>query len=600
MNKWLTCILLSLAMVAAAAPEARAQRQRNYIYLFDCTQSMQDLGIWQPAKDALQSTIEKQSEHPEAQFTVIPFQAANHRSYDFEAGQFGRYRDDILADCDKYIAARTNTNLVAALEGAFAKCRPEMENNIYLLTDGTDNVQGTRAVVDLINRWCSNHNNTRLFYVTLDPRAVDPAIKAACDGCPDAYLVNCHNGVIPPIAYVSPAVLYGSVTELDAVHTVMASESVPGGLAVECDDPFFKAVPAGGGARSLSLRFEPRRPVASVDSLNALLAPHTDAEGNYIFTIRAAAADPRSLIVANPEVTVVMSNRRQRRMSLLTAGFDEVILKPGADSYGAFLWSPARDPQPVELDLAPEFNEAARAAGSSVDMRLLPAHGQEPDFAVLFNGSEPAGPGGTFTVRAGQPARVQIIFTPGAATGKRYFRLQCTGARDIDVLNGVAVGPAGDAEALDEASIDVRTTNTRRWNPLAVLLFWLAVGLTAALVLWFAVLRRIFFPRFAVAAIEITGPGSYYLRKKLKKYREVRLTARPARQGALSRIFTGPVLIVRDAAWSPAITLRPGARRSVRASGAGHEFVPSAVMRRGESYEVINSATGEKSRFTIE
>lgn len=598
MNKWIKCILLFTIAAAMAAPATEAQRQRNYIYLFDCTQSMQQLGIWDAAKDALQSTIRMQEAHPEAQFSVIPFQGQNHKVYSFEAGQFDKYRSDILADCDKYIANLTNTNIVDALGGAFALCRPEMENNIYLLTDGTDNIKGTRAVVDAINRWCSNHNNTKLFYVTLDPKAVDKDIKAACDGCPDAYLVNCHNGVIPPIAYISPAVLYGSVTELDAVHTIVASESVQSPLTVRCDDTFFKAVATGGAGNAVQLRFESRHGITDTDSLNAMLAPYTDADGNYIFTIEAAASDPRSLIVANPTVTVVMSNRRQRRMNLVTAGYDEVILKPGADSYGAFLWSPAKDPQPVVMDLAPECNAAAQAAGSAATMRLLPAHGQDADFSVLFNGREP-GPDGTFEVRAGKEALVEIVFEPGAATGKRYFRLQCTGTRELDVLNGVAVD--GDDDALDKASIDVRTTYTRHWNPLATLLFWLGVVILLALLLWFAVLRRIFFPRFAVAAIEITGPGSYYLRKKLKKYRELRLTARKERQGALSRLFTGPVLIVRDEAWNPGITLRPGSKRSVRATGRdGWEFVPSTVMRRNESYDVIKSSTGEKARFTIE
>ena len=581
-----------------AAPGAVAQRQRNYIYLFDCTQSMQQLGIWDAAKDALQSTIALQEEHPEAQFSVIPFQGQNHKTYSFEAGQFGRYRNDILADCDKYIGSLTNTNIVDALGGAFALCRPEMENNIYLLTDGTDNIKGTKAVVDAINRWCSNHNNTRLFYVTLDPKAVDKDIKAACDGCPDAYLVNCHNGVIPPIAYISPTVLYGSVIELDAVHTIVASESAPCPLAVSSDDPFFKPVATGGSGNSLQLRFEPRRGITDTDSLNAMLAPYTDANGNYIFSIDVGASDPRALIVANSTVTVVISNRQQRRMNLVTAGFDEVILKPGAESYGAFLWSPAKNPEPVVMDLAPECNEGARAAGSKAMMRLVPAHGQEADFAVLFNGRE-VGRDGTFEVQAGLDARVEILFEPGAAGGKRYFRLQCTGTRDVDVLNGVAVDDGEDA--LDEASIDVRTTYHRRWNPLATVLFWAGVAILLALVLWFAVLKRFFFPCFKVAAIEITAPRGYYARKKLKKYREARLTSRNERQSALSRLFTGPVLIVRDDTWSPAITLRPGTKRSVRAVVRnGWEFVPSATMRRNESYDVVNSTTGEKARFTIE
>lgn len=593
MNKLLRHILFAIIAVAAATPVATAQRQRNYIYLFDCTQSMQELGIWEPAKTALQRTVDVQLPQPEAQFAVIPFQGKTHPTITFDADTYGRRREDMIKALDGYITQRTNTNIVDALQAGFDRCEPQMDNRVYLLTDGTDNVKKTPAVVALINKWCASHTNTRLFYVTLDEKAVDPDIRAAIDACGDAFMVNCHGAVIPQIADITPSEIYANTLELDATHRIAFSEPGRYALSLRCSDPFFMPEIEGGCAEGQQLRVKLRmRREMSIDSLNAALDAFTDGNGNYAFTFDIIPADKHALTIANPTVETVVSNFRQRSLRVAADMTDETVIAPGSFSYPAFLLSEARPADAVTIDLAPEFNDAAVESGSTASFVLAPTNGQSADYTLRYNG-EPIEAGEAFTVKAGATALLEVFFNPDAATGRRYFTLRCADSYLLERLNGTP--------ASNSAEFSLRTRYSRHWNPLATGMFWTGVALLAALVLWFAILKRIFFPTFSISALEFAGPGSYYARKRVKKYRMVRLSAHPDKQGLLSRLFTGRILHVRDAVWTPELTIVPGNKKTARAvAQKGWDIIPSRTLKRHETYEVVNSATGQTSKLTVE
>lgn len=594
MKKYLLHLVATLICIAMTAPAATGQRQRNYIYLFDCTQSMQTLGIWDAAKTALDRTVGVQLAVPEAQFSVIPFQGKNHPAFAFDAESYAKTKGEMFGKFDEYIKARTNTSIYDALNEAFSRCRPEMDNRVYLLTDGTDNVRKTPAVVDLINRWCASHNNTRLFYVTLDDAAVDPDIRAAIDACRDAFMVNCHNGVIPQIADYTTTTLYANTLELPADRRLNFSEPGSYDLTARCADPFFDVTLPSGGARDqiVDVRISMRQPM-SIEELNSALDGYTDTEGNYEFEFEVVPANADALSIVNPRVTVVMSNRRQRMAELraLAGPGGETRINPEATSYPAFLWSPAKRADALVVNLDAVFNDAARDAGSAVAFKVVPAHG-EADYTLLFN-DEPVGTDSTITLHAGMPAQLAVQFDDEAATGKRYIVLDICGKREVDLLDGC---PPEEYQAQT-----LRLRYDREWNPLATIFFWAGIVLLAAMVLWFAVLRRIFYPKFRVGAIEVTGPGSYYVRKRVRPYRRVCFTSRAMSQSFVSKIFTGKILYVRDTVWSPALTLEPGNKQTVRAlAQKGWDIVPSRTMRRHDTYELINTVSGDKAKITIQ
>lgn len=70
---YIRTILILLMLFFVGAESLNAQRQKNNIFLFDCTGSMQTNGLWNPAKDALDATIATQTNIDGSQFSVIPF-----------------------------------------------------------------------------------------------------------------------------------------------------------------------------------------------------------------------------------------------------------------------------------------------------------------------------------------------------------------------------------------------------------------------------------------------------------------------------------------------------------------------------------------------
>lgn len=591
-----------LLMLLGVSGIAAAQQQRNYIYIFDCTRSMlgdefkQGTGpnLWNPARQALDRTISRQVAQPGSHYTIIPFQDKVLKTYSFDNTNYQKLKTDLDKDLNGYIDNITNTNLYDAFVSGMAACDPNMQNRVYLLTDGEDNVRGMEALLDAISKWCSSHRNTRFFYVMLnDVAARDGRIDQVMMNCSDAYTVKCRDGIIPSIADIGDEI-HASTLELDKAYRLPFSEPGTYKLKVSTTDPVFNAeiIRDEASGNELYVRFTPRE-ASSIEELNDRLAPMAGPGGIYPFDIEITSDDP-DFFIANPRVKVNMANRARRALDILGGeATDEYVIEPGADWYPSFLWSKAKDDETLEFDLGTVFNKAS-GPSTAASFSVQPADGQTADFQVTVNG-EPIASGHIFIITPEKPdARIGITFNHAAATGKRYFRIVNEGTSELELING---RPAAEME-----SIPFRTTYSTSWNPLATFFFWLGVAILSALVLWFLIGRRTFYPSIKAKTIEIAGPDSYYLSPlKIKGKRSIVLTAQPRRQNVLSRIFTGKTLYVVDPVWTPELTISAGGRGSIRVNGArSYTTTPSARLRPGDQGEIYNNSTGKTSTISVE
>ena len=119
-----------------------AQRERNYIYLFDCTQSMKTVDIWEPTKKYLREDIERLS--PSSTVTIVPFQGITHPTIQFECRNFDWNK--IEEQFNKYIKDKTNTNICSAWDKGVQYIDVNKDNYFYILTDGEDTVKGIGAL----------------------------------------------------------------------------------------------------------------------------------------------------------------------------------------------------------------------------------------------------------------------------------------------------------------------------------------------------------------------------------------------------------------------------------------------------------------------
>ena len=594
-HRYATCLLRRLMLLLAALPvvlAASGQKEINNIYLFDCTASMKKQGLWEPAKQALDLTIESQRGIEGATYTIVPFGDEPYRTVSFTAGEYGAgLRDEMVKEFEADMAKASFTRISSVLRKGFGLCDPNRENKIFLLTDGMPNGGDTpERVAALISEWCESHRSTRLFYVALRQGIVNSAIRAAIDACPDAYVVECEDGVIPQIGDVSGSA-HGDIEHLPAVFALRFSIPVDVPMAVECADTLFEASVEGGRARAgiIKVRIDARggRDAGQLnEALQGLLRDRV-----YAFAMRLRSLDGK-IRIANPEVLVQLADHVRSSVSL-AAGESELAAAP-ASYHDGFLWSEASAPARVSFDLQPVFENVTDARAG---LLLEAADSSVADYTVYFNGA-PVGADNPMVVRPGAPAVVEVEFAPEAATGKRYVRLEPVAASGIDLVNGV---PAADFEALS-----LRTTYSHPMNPLLKAMLWLGAVLAALVALWLAVLRRMFFPPIRAARMEITGPGSYYATKKIRGAYKVVLTSRRRRQSVFSRLFRGKEIIVRADHFDPAVELTAGTKKKVRLrcaaapGGERWEFSPSAVLAPFERTEMTLPARRTKSTIEIQ
>lgn len=581
-------VIRIVIMLLSGVSPVYAQREKNNIYLFDCTYSMKTNRLWEPAKTALHATIETQKAVPGSEFTVIPFEVKAFPAITFGSKEYGNKKtEEIDKALESYINHHTHTNITAALKEGFHHVDPNKENKIYLLTDGEpDGGDTSEKVAQTIAEWCSSHRNCRLFYVALKNGVVNPVIRDAIDACQDAYVVECNDGVIPQIADLYVNDVYTNLEELSQRKALAISMPDTQSLALTCNDSVFDVKIAGdaSGNGRIGLDIKPKNGTTT-ESL------HQAFQGSdYEFQVAIQSTDP-NYIIANPVVTVHVADGIPSTLTL-GAGADALLVEE-VSWYDSFLWSDAAPDIRTVMDLMPVFNN--ELYGSRLRLKLIVDDGTADDFTARYNG-EPVGNGSILTVEPGQPAMLDVVFDHDAKTGKRYFDLVAVDYADLDLINDQPAENYQGTQLIMEYDV--------KWNPLKTLLFWLGVLLLAALLLWFLILRRIFYPQIKVGKIEFTGPGTYYASKRIRGARKVVLTSRKKSQNILSRIFTGEIRYVRADHFTPEIIILPaGGKKKVKLRSEGNssdmwDIHPAGIFGVYEKGTLTRRSTSEK--FNIE
>ena len=187
MNR-LKTLLLFLSLIMSVS--VFAQRERNYIYLLDCTKSMTGYNgspkIWEPTRNYLKKELDKHT--PGTTLHVIPFQEKVLPAFSFDANDLDWNKID--KELQKHVENVTNTNICDAWDATDKYIDPHKDNYIILLTDGKDNVKGMEAVSKKLRDWCGKYPNSYAFYVQLTEAAIDPSVVKVIDICDNEFVID--------------------------------------------------------------------------------------------------------------------------------------------------------------------------------------------------------------------------------------------------------------------------------------------------------------------------------------------------------------------------------------------------------------------------
>ena len=552
---------------------AYAQKEKNNIYLFDCTGSMITNNLWEPAKKSLDETLKLHSTIPDTYITIVPFGDDPFQVFEFEANKYPSKSQNILGSLNKNIASKPQssyTNISKAFKEGLKYIDHNKDNRIYLLTDGEPNHgDSPDSVAKTISEWCANHKNTRLFYVALTKSALDEKIRNALANCDDAVIIETQGNIIPIFADISPNDIYTNLEELQQPREI--EFNLPGNYDIKpvTNDSLFDVKISGNKASEgkILISLVPKSPVEEL---------HQKFQGEeYEFPIKIETDDNRVQIV-NPEVTVHVSDEIPSKLNF--ADGKEEMVAEGAKWHPSFLWSSAKEDEKITWNLNPIFENELK--NSALNLRFSVPGKDNQDFEAWYN-DRLLKNGEIITILPKEEAKLTIQFNHEAKTGKRYFELTPVESSGIDLIN--------DQPADEFTGTTLRTDYSVGWNPLAIVLFWIGIAIVAFLILWFLFLERIFYPRIKVSRVEFKGPGSYYQSKKIKGARKVVLTSKKKKQSPISRIFTGDVRYVVADHFTPEVEILPaaGKKKKVRVRNVGTnapvwDIYPSSIFQQYE------------------
>lgn len=551
-----------------------AQRERNYIYLFDCTQSMKTVvDIWVPTKNYLKVDIEKLS--LSSTISIIPFQGKTHPAIQFERESFNWDRID--EQFNKYIEDRTNTNICSAWDEGVKCIDVNKDNYFFILTDGEDNVKGTEALCQRIREWCGKYKNSYAFYVMLTEKAKEKEkdLAEAIGTCKTIRLID-TKGHISPFGIFEKETITTNTLDLDKQIKIPFSTIGKYVASVSSRDSLFEISLVNGEISNGKVLFK-----INAKKTKHEIATILDGKSHYSFV---AEVDAKGVDILNPKLTVDVINKPER---VLTMVDEEEINMGQASYYPTFLiWKESKqDTLCYDLNLC--FNQSGIECASSVTFKV-DALDHINDYRILMNG-ELCSANQFVADRQMGKSVLSIVFDKNAAQGKRYFSVTPIKTVETDRIN---------SNSPENYELSIRAKYTVNSNPLFVMLIGLLIVLAVIFILWFCVVRIIVYPHMKLGRIIITEP--YYKSKKIQGARKVVFTNKPMKQGVFNRIFTGRIVYENNEVWVDPIEFEPCKKALRPVTKSKYLISPFATrMEKNTDYEIQHIATNQQIKITI-
>ena len=557
----------------------QAQRERNYIYVLDCTKSMTGFkgspNIWKPTKSYLKNELEEHT--PSTSLHVIPFQETVLPCFNFNAEDFNAKKwKEIEEKIDEYVEKPTNTNICAAWEATGRYIDKHMDNYIILLTDGEDNVNPKGSVARKLSAWCGKYPNTYAFYVLLTKNAVDEDVVKIIKICPNEFLVDATKKIPVFGAFDNGLVIYANTLNLDRVHKISFSAVGKYAAKVVCTDPYFDVKMIGNKIENgrAAVQIIAKQPIPQI---NAAL-PET-----YNFSFDVQSDDVN---IFNPTIKVQMTNKSERALEMIPEDSD----MGKATWYDSFLFWGASDPDTLSVDLKALFNEEAQKDGSSVQLQIKDDDGKN-DFKLLYNNHIVENGKITINSKDNLQSILSIVFNPKAQEGYRYLTIEAINKQELDNING---------QPVEQYKLTLRSKYVEKWNPLKIILMWLCILILAALILWFLIVKHFIYPSIGVKIIQINDP--YFSKVNVKGKRRVVFTNKSMRQSLLSRIFTGEILYKKNEIWTSPLTFEAGAKKKTLRVVRTKDYVIdpyTSTLKAPNDFIVENTNDNTKIKISI-
>lgn len=487
-------------------------KQRQYIYVFDCTQSMDvDYDIWEPAKRWLKDDIERKRDN--ALITIVPFR-------DNTDGVIGpimksKVNWDLLEEKfdNLILSPHSKTGICRAWRSAITLMKPEYENWFILLTDGEDGYDGSDKVKELMSSWCQYHNGCHGYVVTLSKKAKD-ALWIDLSHCEEIDIIDGidHIPVIGSFIKKPMSMLASSPKNF----VVSFSEEGEYKCHIECNDPYYE------------ISLESNK--ISNESAKILVKEKKRPTQNHEIQFRIIS-DQEGVRFVKPSFSIFVDTRDLSNMNFAVNSGGEY--NGGKDdTYDSFLGYPSKDWACYSIKLENILNKQAISSNATMNMSVEIPSVLENKIKIFLGDKEIRD---SFVLNSSNNNTVLWVKVSHEAP-ESIFNINLNGiGSNIESVNGVQT---------DSYNAKLTVKHSVSWNPLKILLSILLVifAITTFIVFcWKNVITRKIMDKQICLVPDIYNPIAEVnncIKCVLTKKRS------SGRNGFIHRIYFGPIQYV--------------------------------------------------------
>lgn len=547
---------------------AEGQVKERRIYILDGTLSMVggaagSEDIWDEVKKILVDNISSIDENKSEIYLVI----FADKIYDKISGKSNtlNYLETFSPPYNKF------TNLASGWNEINKLVDPTKFNFITFLTDGADTFNDKSTLITSIKNadFFLGRNNAYACFVRMTSSAIDPAYN---DVLNEAKFISVVDGIKFP-ALIRPSVskLTVNLREPISFNQKLFFEKFndldfPENFSLDIDfvkdqndlkvlTPKVNLVKSDG-IIPISLEYLKNvSPVSTTEVFNSRIKLKSQIE---------------NLIVIGDEVDIEFINKPEKLAQIsINPDFGKL------NNYPKFLfWSNNTDT--VFQKISIEWSEDAKLSKSSLILNLKLNEIQDSEYGLLVNDSLISSKEIEF-LSSDTSKDISFFIKEGTKSGIKSGEITVV-KKDLDRTN------------IDEPlSFEIKLNND--FNPLAVIVSIFGLGLLAFLILWFVLLRNLFFKKFSKSTILITEP--YFKNFRIGGSRKVIFSSYPIKQGTLAKIFKGKIHNEVNPIWEKPLILVPGKNRTdiiKVVSKQDYSFDPYSIfLKRYGEYKIKNS-----------
>lgn len=279
---------------------------------------------------------------------------------------------------------------------------------------------------------------------------------------------------------------------------------------------------------------------------------------------------------------------------------EDAVLWGKTNTYNPFLWK-KQVPDTLKQTLCFDFNDdAVKYLTTPLKLGIFKKDDngrlrqvRSDEMELFVNGK--AVEGNVISVNASdRELEVGVVFNQNAADKIHYWYIKPIDATGLDRINDK------NNYSEDEAIMEIKLQKRHVMNPLAEGLMWFGITILAALILWFVVLKQMFFPTFRITRLQLVGPEPYLSQLKIKGYRMCILTASPQKQNWFNRVFTGAIKYEINPMWSAPVVFEPRDKKTVRVRPDKNTYsVDALFLKTNIDYVIVNEITKIKTIMKI-